>query len=317
MDLVALVEQQVGGQRASSSGVDVGAEWMYGARRMDRIALLKALERAAAVVRRAGLGVAVDRIREVALPALGRFTVEVDALQLSGDTGEHSSYVRELLDEDRESYTVECFRAAVHPGATVLDVGAHLGFFTLQAARAAGAEGRVVAVEPNPRTLGHLRRNLALNGVQERVRIVPAAVGAASGTTRFYVEPAGDTSSRFRPAPAAEEVEVELTTADALMAGLPPVDVVKIDVEGGELEALAGMEATLARAAADVSLFAELNPEALARAGATPADLLARLEALGLESRAIDERARNLVAPDDPALAGARYVNLLCRRRAR
>src|SRR4051812_34350646 len=133
---------------------------------MNRIAMLKALERVAAVMRRAGLGRAVDAVRGRAVRRLGQFTVEVDGVVLTGDTAAHSSYVRELLDEGREGQVSALFEEAVPAGGLVLDVGAHLGYFTLIAARK-GAE--VIAFEPNPQTLPFLHENLRANGVEDRV----------------------------------------------------------------------------------------------------------------------------------------------------
>jgi FkbM family methyltransferase len=276
---------------------------------VDRLVLLRGLERGAAVLRRAGLGAVVDRVRDRTLDRYGRVSVEVDGITVGG-VAAHAHYLRELRDDARERHMAELFAQAVPAGGLVLDVGAHLGYFTLLAARA-GAD--VIAVEPNPRTLELLRANVRANGVEPRVTIVPAALAATPGRRRFHVSLAGDTSSLHGQEDTVADVEVEVTTADAIVAGRA-VDVIKIDVEGGELDALAGMAGTIAAASPGVRVFTECNPDALARAGASAAVLIARLRELGLEPAVIDETTHELrPAEGDPA-AGRHYVNLVCRR---
>jgi FkbM family methyltransferase len=266
------------------------------------------MERGAAVLRRVGLGRVVDAVG--ARVASTDFEVEVDGLRLSGDHIGQLYYVREVLESGREGYFVELLREAARPGATVLEAGAHIGYVTLQAARAVGPSGRVIAFEPNPRTLPVLRRNLEANGLADRVEIVELALGSAPGRASFFLTPAGDESSLHGRAASGDVVEVEVDAADAQL-GEAAVDVVKLDVEGGEVEALRGMRALLRRASPVV--FAECNPEALAAAGTSVGDLLGELEALDYEVRWIDEAARELRPLDEP-WAGE-YVNLRCAPR--
>lgn len=269
---------------------------------LSRLALL---ERGASVLRRLGLGSVVDAVG--ARIASTRFELEVDGLRLGGDHIGQLYYVRELLEGGREDYFIRLLREACRPGATVLEAGAHIGYVTLQAARAVGPSGRVVSFEPNPRTLPVLRRNVEANGFGDRVEIVPAALGSAPGRVSFHVTPAGDTSSLHAGAIAGDSVEVEVATADASLAG-GAVDVVKLDVEGGEVEALRGMRELLRRGRPVV--FAECNPQVLEAAGTSAAALAAELESLDYDVRWIDERAHALRPLDEPW--AEEYVNLRC-----
>lgn len=132
------------------------------------------------------------------------------------------------------------FCDAIHPGSVVLDVGANVGIYTLLAAKR-GA--RVIAIEADPRNVERLRYHVHLNGFDDRVTIYPIAVGDREGTVTLY-RSAGNCghSNVFA---GIDPVEVPCKTIDSL--GLPQIDVCKMDIEGNEVSALRGMEATIQR----------------------------------------------------------------------
>ena len=264
------------------------------------------LERGAAILRRLGLGRLVDAVGARVASSFD-FELKVDGLRLAGSHIGHLYYLRELVDAGREEYLVELLRDAARPGATVLDAGAHIGYLTLQAARAVGRSGHVIALEPNPNTLDVLRRNIDANPVGAPVTVRAVALGASPGRRPLFVTAAGDTSSLHPQAIHGEQIEVEVVTGDAVLDG-GAVDVVKLDLEGGEVDALRGMSSTIRRCRP--ILFVECNPDALAAAGASVDELLAELVAHGYELRWIDERGRALRTLD--AAWSDEYVNLRC-----
>jgi FkbM family methyltransferase len=137
----------------------------------------------------------------------------------------------------------------VRPGDLVFDIGAHVGD-RIGAFRRLGA--RVVAAEPQPALLRTLK---LISGRDSQVTIVPAAVGRNSGTTSLMINLANPTISTASPdfllaadgAPGWEgqvwdkSIEVAMTTLDALIAAHGKPSFIKIDVEGFEAEALAGL----------------------------------------------------------------------------
>lgn len=168
-----------------------------------------------------------------------------------------------------EPYTVAALRAAVEPGDTVLDVGANIGFFSTLLSRLCGPTGRVLAFEPEPANLALLRTNLAANGCAN-VTVVPCAAGAEAGTGTFSLDDATGATGHLGGDPTAGElavgtgrlrlIETPVETIDGVVArgGVVP-DVIKMDIEGGEIHALAGAPETLGRHRPIV--FSELTGE--------------------------------------------------------
>jgi len=159
------------------------------------------------------------------------------------------------------------FRAAVRPGVTVLDVGANVGAYTLMFATWVGAQGRVFAFEPAPDARAGLRTHVALNNLEDRVTIVPAAAAATVGDATFAVHPSGGASSlALASVDGGTHVKVATETIDNVCrthALLPAV--IKIDVEGAELDVLKGARNTLTLPGLHV--FVEFHPTAWRQAG--------------------------------------------------
>lgn len=134
----------------------------------------------------------------------------------------------------------------------VWDVGANLGMFSFAAAHRAGPKGSVVAIEADIFLAQLLRRSAALQPASSApVRVLPAAAGASVAPRSFFI------ANRMRAANhlegygnaqaggGGERQDVVGVTLDWLAGFLPPPDVVKIDVEGAELEVLKGAEGLL------------------------------------------------------------------------
>lgn len=166
---------------------------------------------------------------------------------------------------------------AVQPGATVVDVGANIGYNTLYAARRVGKQGRVYAVEPAQDNLAVLYANLLANSAGQgrdngigSVVVLPFAAGRSHEIRDFYLR--GDTSAvnSLYPesfyAEVTAAIQVAVAPLDDLVPGQP--DLVKIDVEGAELEVLGGMGHILQ--APNVQLIVEWHPLLQEIAGHAP-----------------------------------------------
>lgn len=214
-----------------------------------------------------------------------------------------------------EPFTAQLFRDVIRPGATVLDIGAQYGYFSLVAARQVGPKGRVYAFEPVPANFELLQRNIRKSGYGDIIRPVPKAVGEEHGArTIFLYEESGLHGMHRHPHAAVRQtISVECVTIDEFLNG-QPVDVIKMDIEGAEPFALQGMEHTIAKNGGLV-LFAELAPVLLLQAGRTPDEYLEQLRGLGFEMQLIDDDARCLRSASSWQDGPSWTANLYCERK--
>ena len=155
-------------------------------------------------------------------------------------------------------------RRRLHPGDVFVDVGANVGFDTMIASRQVGAHGRVVAIEASPTVCEHLRATLDRNGRPANVRVVHGAASATVGTVAVYAGPAHNvglaTTVRRGDMPQIAYVEAaplgDLLTPDEIGR----VRLIKIDVEGGEVDVLEGLLACVERLPHGVEIAVEVSP---------------------------------------------------------
>lgn len=161
------------------------------------------------------------------------------------------------------------------PGMTFLDIGANRGWFTLMASCRVGEHGRVIALEPDPRARSRLQRTLEANGNPDNVTVIAKAAGRQAGTAPFVLTVESALAHLHHSGVDVEAtVDVEVDTVDKLLleAGVNRVDVVKIDIEGAEVEALSGMTHTLAESRP--ILLVEVERHLMLQYGAEPAEVL-------------------------------------------
>lgn len=192
---------------------------------------------------------------------------------------------------------LDLLRALLRPGGTMLDLGAHVGTYALHAARAVGASGAVVAFEPVPTNAARLRENVALNGFTQ-VEVIEAAVSDAAGRATFSaVDVAGESgwgSLVIDASDVTRALDVEVVTLDAFAAarGLARVDLIKLDIQGSELQALRGAEQML-RTSRPAILCEIVDVYWGAGQTTTASDLMAFLTDLGYTSSPVAARSLN------------------------
>jgi FkbM family methyltransferase len=202
-----------------------------------------------------------------------------------------SDYIDLLKGQGYEKGTTRVFTALVKEGMNVVDIGANVGYYTLLAARRTGAHGTVYAFEPEPRNFKLLSENIRLNGY-ENVVATQKAVSNETGTTSLFLSPRGGTShsllsSRDR---SKGTIEVEAVALDEFFEaeGNPAIQVIKMDIEGWEMEALDGMRRVIMRNS-PLKMIVEFIPRLLLSRGARPLALTDRLKELGFTISIIDD----------------------------
>ena len=192
-----------------------------------------------------------------------------------------------------EQDEIQFVRRALRLGDSAIDVGGHIGFFTMNMAAAVGPEGRVYAFEPLETNANLLERSIVENGFGDRVRFQRAAVGAAPGTaTLTFPEETLNSGGAYllrdgsAPLTGNQKKDVPLVALDALELRRP-IRLIKMDVEGAEPQVLRGAERIL-RDDRPV-ILSELHPTQLERASGITADqFLAQVAAFGYRAHHIE-----------------------------
>jgi FkbM family methyltransferase len=168
-----------------------------------------------------------------------------------------------LLEGNFEISELDFVGKFLQSGMTVLDVGAHHGFYTLLASKRVGRDGRVIAFEPSRRERILLEQHLRINFCSN-VKVEAVALGSAAGKAELFVVEGSEDGCNSLRSPAVDEktkpIEVQVRALDDWLEehGSPRVDFMKLDVEGGELEVLKGARRLLSQAHRPV-VFAEIQ----------------------------------------------------------
>jgi FkbM family methyltransferase len=148
-----------------------------------------------------------------------------------------------------QKHFAELFGYLVRPGDRCVDVGANIGVHTVRLARLVGADGEVIAIEPDPDVVARTSRNIALNGLAN-VRVISAAASDRVGQMRLYRPNPWDTNRArasliHHPYLTGVKTTVPVVTVDEVCAG-EPVALIKIDVGGHEAAVVRGATDTIA-----------------------------------------------------------------------
>lgn len=193
--------------------------------------------------------------REMAVTDLERGDLHLVVVHMAGD------YIPKKIASEQNFYEhrfLELLEYFHRPDGLVVDVGANIGNHTLYFARVMQAQ--VLAVEPEPHNSTCLMLNIVVNRLAQRVQVVRKAIGERPGTARLQMNVEanfGSFSARPEANPSRTAVQddlavnVPVTTLDELLAGMlerQPPSILKLDIEGMELEALRGAVTVLERA---------------------------------------------------------------------
>jgi FkbM family methyltransferase len=173
----------------------------------------------------------------------GRLEVQVSDGRFWIDIASNFGF-RVTSDEGYEPETKALLASFLRPGMVFVDLGANEGFFSVVASRLVGPAGRILAIEPQSRLGSVIRRNLELNDAAN-VTLAQVAISAEAGVAEFSLAPDTNSGSSglTRATRYANPTQaVRTLTLDACLReySLTTVDVMKIDIEGYEYEAVLG-----------------------------------------------------------------------------
>lgn len=178
-----------------------------------------------------------------------------------------------------------------------IDIGANLGWYTLVAAHALLGRGHVHSFEPEPANLARLKANVALNGLQN-VTINGYALSDRPGSATLHLNDVnlGD-HSLFAMGCRPGSVTVRLGRLDDYHGReLKRPLVIKLDVQGSEIDVLEGARTLLETHPYEIVLFCEVAPATLGAAGRSVSELIAVLDGFGFAGAVVD-RVRPRLMP--------------------
>lgn len=201
-------------------------------------------------------------------------------------------------DVERYEPDVRTFlQCALKAGDTFIDCGANVGYFSVQSGALVGKSGKVIAIEANPRTFKLLERNLKANGFGIPLH---CALTSQTGEVELFMPQDWDVYSSLRAGGlvegrADESFKVMARTLDDVVRelALKRVDVVKIDIEGGELDVLRSAPNVLTNFRP--LIITEYGINTWASFDATHTDLKELAAKFGYSLRLFDTQSRKLV----------------------
>jgi len=219
-----------------------------------------------------------------------------------------------------EKETVSLVKKKIKRGMTIVDVGAHIGYYTRIFSELAGNNGTVYAFEADPENFALLEKNTKHLA---NVKCYQLAVTDHAGTIDFYHcdEKTGchSTISELPINLPVRKISVQAADIDSMFAKeqIKSVDLVKIDVEGGEPAVLRGMRKIL-KANSSIQLVMEFAPAWILAGGVDLKNFLEEITALGFKISIItkdgleDFLLHKILSPQN--LMPEYFVNLYCAR---
>lgn len=182
-----------------------------------------------------------------------------------------------------EPETTNLILSLLKPGMTFVDIGAHVGYYSLIASRKIGPVGKVFSFEPDPRNYALLTANISANNCTNVIP-VQKAIADYTGKGRLFLATYSVSHSLYKDnsIPISLAIEIDVVSLDDYFRQLdwPSVDVIKMDIEGAEIPALRGMRELSSRNPS-LKLILEFKPRRILAAGHTVEEFFCVLTELG------------------------------------
>jgi len=215
-----------------------------------------------------------------------------------------------LIKPTHEQFETEVFKKEIEKGDTVLDLGSHIGYYTLIAAELVGEKGKVFAFEPEPTNFVLLKKNIKINNYQNVIP-VQKAVSNKNGKGRLYLKEKKTQNRIYDSQENDPFIEIETVRLEDYIK--ERVDFIKMDIEGSEVMAINGMIA-LFQKNQQVKIMTEFYPALIKKSGENPLEFLKLLKKCGFSINKINDQEKKIEPIED--LEGISkiedHINLFC-----
>lgn len=193
-----------------------------------------------------------------------------------------------------ETMQVSLSKKEIKKGDVVLDIGAHIGYYTILFSELVGPEGKVYSFEPHPKNFHLLKKTVETNNLKN-VEIFQNIVSDKNGSVDFYLSKLDSIGNRMYNSDEADsKIEINSITIDEFLKNRDKkIDFIKMDIQGAEVLAIEGMKNTLTNNS-NIKIIQEWWPSAIEKYGKTADSHLIFLEKLGFYFYVVDERYNEL-----------------------
>lgn len=196
-----------------------------------------------------------------------------------------------LFKKRQDAFEIALLRQHVQPGAVVLDIGANIGFYATLLSDITGSKGQVHCFEPDATNFKHLQTEVK---TRSNIIINNKAVGPRTETLKIYTSKNLNVDHRtYKPESYDQEIEIEAVSIDdywKAKGNAKPVDFIKMDIQGFEMQAIQGMQRTLS-SNPKVKIISEFWPYGLRKAGSSVNEYFAFLTAQGFNCYLLDKQS--------------------------
>jgi FkbM family methyltransferase len=222
-----------------------------------------------------------------------------------------------FLDGNYEPQELAVLSNLAKNAEVIFDVGANVGWYAIQLARAASNPTKIYCFEPVPSTRMKLSHNVQLNRLADRITVFDFGLSDSSGTAQFFLPEASGSvaasAKNLHPGEQVVQLSVQLKTLDDVVAReqIERIDLIKCDVEGAELAVLRGATRVIERD--KPIIFLEMLRKWARQFDYHPNDIIGRLAASGYRCWGIGEHALHEIEAVDDDTAETNYVFLHAR----
>jgi len=192
-----------------------------------------------------------------------------------------------------EEDTTRWLKESLKEGMTVIDIGANIGYFALIEARMVGDKGKVYAIEPDPRNIRLLKKNIEINNFSHIIKVYSVAISDQNGTDKFYLAKSSNNNSMI--ALSGDYIEVDTFRLDDFLReneiDKESIDLIRMDIEGYEAKAIEGMTETL-KTNTRLKLFIEIHPQLIGMTGYSVKWILEKLDVMGFK---LKQKGKNYI----------------------